>query len=88
MGVSQTDSDSYDKADLGQDVVGLGLILEAHYALSDHFSVRFSIVPDFTLITIDRMQFTEDGKQTTFTRTEVLTFGYSVSARLGMSYKF
>ena len=76
-----------------QDLIGLGLIIEGVYSISNHFTARFGIVPDVTLLTIDRLDFgyrdMEDSiHKTSETRSTLLAMGFSVSARAGLSYKF
>ncbi len=76
-----------------QNLYGLGLILEGQYNLGNHFTLRFGIVPDFTFMTIDRLDISyQDAdlsvdNDSTY-RTTLFDFGFSISARMGVSYKF
>lgn len=94
MGMSDFSLEDGLEYEFVQDLIGVGLILEGQYDLSKHFTLRFGIVPDFTFVTVDRYRInfrdTEDYSFRTVTegRTTLFDLGFSVSARLGLSYHF
>ena len=94
MGVSNFSLEDGLEYEFVQDLIGIGLILEGQYDLSKHFTLRFGIVPDFTFITIDRYKINfRDTEEYTYRtvsegRTTLFDLGFSVSARLGISYHF
>ena len=92
MGMTTSDTDL--TTEFVQDLIGIGLILEGQYDLNRHFTLRFGIVPDFTFVTVDRYEIEyKDAEGPTIrkisdARTTLFDLGFSISARMGVSYKF
>ena len=92
--MGMTTSDTELTTEFVQDLIGIGLILEGQYDLNRHFTLRFGIVPDFTFVTVDRYEIEyKDAEGPTIrkisdARTTLFDLGFSISARMGVTYKF
>ena len=92
--MGMTIADSGFDSEFVQDLIGIGLIFEGQYDLNRHFTLRFGIVPDLTFLTVDRYEINykdaegPTSRKVSDSRTTLFDMGFSISARMGVSYKF
>lgn len=66
---------------------GIGLIADCQFMFTDKLSARLSLSPDFTFVVVDKYRSLDNAYEETKSKT-VFRTGFSMGARIGVSYLF
>ena len=66
---------------------GIGLIADCQFMFTENLSARLSLSPDYTFLVVDRFYSLENAYEETKSKT-AFRKGFSMGARLGLSYRF